>query len=185
MSEPGTERRRLLRLKVLALAILVAGVAGDLVTKAWMARLLDMNPSPGAGPFGRIDIVPHFIALEGTYNEGVTFGLFGGHTDPILLFTILATVALLVWLLATRRTSVLLHVGLGMVLAGALGNLYDRHQWGKVRDFLLVYVGRFEWPNFNLADSLIVVGVATILWEETFGRRRAARRAAGDVARPG
>lgn len=158
-----------MRLKVLSLTILVVGLAADLASKGWMDRLLDMDPAPGAGPFKRIELIPGFLALEGTYNEGVTFGLFGGHTSPILVFTALATAALLVWLFATRRPSLLLHVGLGMVLAGALGNLYDRWHWAKVRDFILVYVKDWEWPNFNVADSLIVVGVILIVLQELFG----------------
>ncbi len=166
--ENSPARRPVVRLKILAFAVLVGGVVLDLVTKAWMARLLDMDPSPGAGPFRRIDVIPGFFALEGTYNEGVTFGLFPGHTDPILIFTAIATVALLVWLLATKRRSVLLHLALGMVLAGAIGNLYDRLQWAKVRDFLLFYVKDRKWPNFNVADSMIVVGVILILLLELF-----------------
>lgn len=182
MSEDGP--RSLLGLKLLALGVLVVGVVADLATKAWMDRLLDMDPA-SAGPFGRIEIIPGFFALEGTYNEGVTFGLFGGHTNPILLFTAIATVALLVWLLATKRRSVLLHLGLGLVLAGALGNLYDRLHWAKVRDFLLVYVKDWEWPNFNVADSMIVVGVGLILFQELFlgGEQPAkAREGAGERA---
>ncbi len=58
----------------------------------------------------------------------------------------------MVWLLATRRRSVLLHIALGMVLAGALGNLYDRFHWHKVRDFFLVYIGRAPEPVLQVAQ---------------------------------
>lgn len=177
------------RLKLLALGVLVAGVALDLGTKAWFEDLLDMDPG-SAGPFGRIELIPGFFALEGTYNPGVTFGLAPGKTGLILVFTLLATVALLTWLLLTRRRSVLLHVALGMILAGALGNLWDRLHWHKVRDFFLIYVGdpqapRFEWPNFNVADSMIVVGVVLILVLEIFlGRKHAASAVGGTTTPP-
>ncbi|MFV1958362.1 MAG: signal peptidase II [Planctomycetota bacterium] len=169
-AEKTGAHRPILGLKLLAFGIVVVGAGADLLSKAWMVRLLTMQPD-SAGPFGRIELIPGFLALEGAYNPGVTFGLFGGQTDGIMLFTLLATVALLVWLLATRRHSVLLHVALGMVLAGAVGNLWDRWHWSKVRDFVLVYVGEHEWPNFNLADSMIVVGVILLLTLELFGRR--------------
>ena len=175
-SAPG---RSLFSLKLLSVGLIVGGVALDLWSKAYMARRLDMDPAPGAGPFGREEVIPGFLAWEGTYNPGVTFGLFGGQTDGILLFTAIATVALIVWLIATRRPSRLLHLGLGMVLAGAIGNLYDRLHWQKVRDFILVYVGDFKWPNFNVADSLIVVGVILILVEELFFRPKDAPGTAG------
>ena len=159
------------------------GTIADLWTKAWMARRLDMDPSPGAGPFGREEVIPGFLAWEGTYNEGVTFGLFGGQTNGIMLFTAVATVALIIWLAATKRRSFWLHLGLGMILAGALGNLYDRLHWQKVRDFILVYVGDWKWPNFNVADSLIVVGVIVILAEELFFRPKDAPAASAGTTK--
>jgi signal peptidase II len=164
------------RLKILAVGVLVGGLVADLVTKAHFAALLQMDPTTD-GPYRPpIDVIPGFFALEGTYNKGVTFGAFPGETVAILVFTALATVGLTIWLVATRRRSVWLHVALGMVLAGALGNLYDRFHWHKVRDFFLIYVGElprpsWKWPNFNVADALIVVGVILILAYELFGRR--------------
>ena len=139
-----------------------------------MQDLLHMDPGR---PFEskRIEVIPGFFALEGTFNPGVTFGLAPGKTVPILVFTILATIALGVWLFATRQPSRLLHVGLGLVLGGALGNLYDRLIWTKVRDFFLFYVNDLKWPNFNVADACIVVGVGLILWDELFGRSRRAK----------
>ena len=118
-------------------------------------------------------ILGGIFALDQTVDPGsiVVF-----NSEAILVFTGLATIGLTIWLLVTRRRSVLLHVALGMVLAGALGNLYDRFHWHKVRDFFLVYLGELEapswkWPNFNVADALIVVGVIFILLHELFGRR--------------
>ena len=164
------------RLKLLAVVVMGIGLVADLVTKAHFAKLLQMDPTTD-GPYRPpIDVIPGFFALEGTYNKGVTFGAFPGETTAILVFTVLATIGLTVWLLVTRRRSVLLHVALGMVLAGALGNLYDRFHWHKVRDFFLIYIGElpapsWKWPNFNVADALIVVGVILILFHELFGRR--------------
>lgn len=170
------------RLKVLALTVLVVGLALDLGTKAWFADLLGMD-SGVQGPFGEIDLIPGFFALQGTYNPGVTFGLAPGQTGPILLFTGVATLGLLAWLLFTRRASRMLHVALGMILAGALGNLWDRWHYSKVRDFFLLYTGdlaepSFKWPNFNVADAFIVVGVCLILLDELVLAPRKERAAA-------
>ena len=170
------------RLKILALAVVVVGLVADLGTKAWFADLLGMD-SGVDGPFGEIDLIPGFFALQGTYNPGVTFGLAPGQTGAILLFTGVATVALFGWLLFTRRASRMLHVALGMIIAGALGNLWDRVHWGEVRDFFLIYTGElgntsFKWPNFNVADVLIVVGVCMILLDELILAPRKERAAA-------
>jgi signal peptidase II len=178
-SDPGAAAPR--RLKLTALVLIGLVVVLDLGTKAWMEDLLQMDP--GRHEAGRrIEVIEGFFALEGTYNPGVTFGLAPGQTVPILVFTLVATVALAAWLFATRQRSVLLHVGLGLVLGGALGNLWDRLHWTKVRDFLLFYWGdpqhpSFEWPNFNVADSCIVVGVGLILVDELFLRPRRHREA--------
>ena len=170
------------RLKLAALVIIVVVVGLDLATKAWMQDLLQMDPSRDVGG-RRIEVIEGFFALEGTYNSGVTFGAAQGQTIPILIFTVVVMLLLGAWLFSTRQRSAPLHVGIGMVLGGALGNLWDRVHWAKVRDFLLFYWGdpkgpSFSWPNFNVADSMIVCGVLLIVWDEIFGRMRREKRAA-------
>ncbi len=175
-----TDRVRLRRLKAIGLAVIVLGIVLDLATKAWMQDLLRMDPSHPETT-RRIVLVPGLLGLEGTWNTGVTFGLAQGQTEWIFAFTGLAILGLVLWLLATRTRSRPLHLGLALVLSGAVGNLYDRWQWHKVRDFVLIHLGPIEsptwkWPNFNAADSFIVVGVGLILWEELVGRARRERR---------
>jgi signal peptidase II len=161
------------RLKTLALALVVVGIGLDLWSKSYMQEALGMSPDrPGSA--GKIEVIDGFFRFEGNWNTGVTFGIAQGWTEPILIFTVLASAGLCAWLFLTRSRSVLLHVALGMILAGALGNLYDRFKWHKVRDFALVYWKDpriWEWPAFNVADSMIVVGVCFILGIELFGRR--------------
>jgi signal peptidase II len=53
-------------------------------------------------------------------------------------------------------------------MGGALGNLWDRLAYGRVVDFLLFYVKRYQWPVFNLADSAIVIGAAVLVLEISF-----------------
>lgn len=168
---PGTGVR-LARLKVLASLLLVVGVAADLLSKRWMQDALVLIPGEHASEKVK-DVIPGFFALEGTWNPGVTFGLAQGRTVEILALTSAATLGLLTWLLATRNPSRLLHVGLSLIISGALGNLYDRIRWHEVRDFFLVYLGtidqrRWTWPNFNVADSCIVVGVGMVVIEALF-----------------
>lgn len=162
---------RLLRLKLVALVLLAVLLALDLLSKQWLQDALILRP--GRNGEREIDVLPGFFALQGTWNPGVTFGLARGYTWQILVLTGTATLALMTWLLATRQPSRLLHVGLGLIISGALGNLYDRIRWSEVRDFFLVYLGRLEkpdwtWPNFNVADAAIVVGVSLVIWDSLF-----------------
>jgi signal peptidase II len=59
-------------------------------------------------------------------------------------------------------------VGLALIMGGAVGNLWDRLVRGRVVDFLLFYVKRYQWPVFNLADSAIVVGAGLLVLEILF-----------------
>jgi signal peptidase II len=180
MNEAETVRPpRARKLKVVALVIVVVGLALDLWSKAYMQEHLGLGPDQARSD-RRIDVIPGFFRFEGNWNTGVTFGMVQGWTEPILIFTVVASGALLAWLLLTRSRRRLLHVALGMVLSGAIGNLYDRFTWHKVRDFVVVTFGDWDYPTFNVADSMIVVGVILILGIELFGHHD--RRPAGQPA---
>jgi signal peptidase II len=157
-------------LKATAVVLVAVVLVLDLWTKAWMQDRLGMDPEH-RGASERITLVEGFLHFEGHWNDGITFGLAAGHTMYILIFTVLACLALLAAILWMRTPSALLHTALALILGGALGNLWDRWHWQAVRDFVVVYYwpGR-EWPAFNLADSCIVVGVGLVLGREIFGR---------------
>ena len=59
---------------------------------------------------------------------------------------------------------------LALVMGGAVGNLLDRVASGAVTDFIAVYIGSYRWPDFNVADSAISVGLVVILLD-SFRRR--------------
>ncbi|MDJ0521621.1 MAG: signal peptidase II [Planctomycetota bacterium] len=165
--------KRLVKLKVLCAILFAVWLAFDLWSKADMQDRLGLVPGQPRGAH-QIDVIPGFFAWQGTWNPGVTFGFAPRQTKLILALTGIATIALLAWFGGTRSRSRALHIGLALILAGAVGNLYDRWQWGEVRDFILVYLGTLEkptwtWPNFNVADSGIVVGVGLVLWDALFG----------------
>ena len=162
------------RWKVLGFSIVLLGIAADLWTKDLMQGLLGMTPEQPHGSERQIEVIEGFLRFAGNWNTGVTFGMAAGLTQPILLFTMVASLGIGAWLLLTRSPSRILHVALGLILAGAIGNLYDRWRWKMVRDFIVVYwkdPSIWQWPAFNVADSMIVVGVSLILWLELFGRR--------------
>src|SRR5207237_9308973 len=76
--------------------------------------------------------------------------------------SVAAAVAILAW--GMRRNTARekwLMAALGLILAGTVGNLYDRLVFGGVRDFLYFY--KIEWPVFNFADCCLVVGAGLLL----------------------
>jgi len=116
-------------------------------------------------------------------NRGAAFGLFADSSSEwkitvLVLFSIvaLAIVSVLLWRNshAMRTTG----IGLALILGGAVGNLWDRLVSGKVVDFLLFYVGQYQWPDFNVADSAIVVGAGLLIIEILFAKSPAPEKSA-------
>ena len=123
------------------------------------------------------------LNLTMVWNRGVTFGLLNGlgAWGHILLALVAlgVVVALGFWL--RRAESRMVAVAIGAIAGGAIGNVIDRVRFGAVVDFIHAHVdtpwGDISWYVFNLADAAIVCGVAGLILESQFSRRRQARSA--------
>jgi signal peptidase II len=104
--------------------------------------------------------------LANVHNQGVAFGAFAGHGIVVVILTLAALAALIVYF-ALRATTPLLWLPVGVVVGGALGNLADRARGGAVTDFIDVRI----WPTFNLADAGIVLGILALLYMIEGARR--------------
>ena len=128
------------------------GLLADLLSK-WYAweKLADI-------PEQTQEVIPGILDWKLVYNPGVAFGIELGRWP--ILFAVVVGIVLIVWLfLASSKTALSYHIGLGLILSGALGNLVDRlTEPFMVRDFIDF---RF-WPTFNLADAWLCVGVALV-----------------------
>jgi signal peptidase II len=148
------------------LLIAVAGAILDLASKLLAFRALGVPAGCDPIPPVRIDVIPGWAGFRASMNPGIVWGLFQGIPE---VFTVLAAVAVPLLLLLywrTRDPGRLFTISLGLILAGALGNLYDRLVYGRVRDFIDVYV--INYPIFNVADSWICIGVTLLAWHLTF-----------------
>ena len=131
------------------LAVALAAIAADQLTKAVIARTLELGQT--------VDIIGPFT-IHHVQNSGIAFGLFGSRTTIVIAVTTVA-VGWMIWFFArSGRRHPVLPVALGLVLGGSIANLIDRVRLGYVTDFLDVTL----WPAFNLADTFIVVGVAIL-----------------------
>ncbi len=148
------------------LGVAMAVFAADQATKAWVLAAQASLP---------IEVLPFFNIVL-VWNRGVSFGLFGT-AGPLVLSAIAAAVAfvLVIWMWRTPRRFEALT--LGVVAGGAAGNILDRLARGAVVDFLDFHIGGWHWYAFNLADSAITVGVAILLFDAVFWRRRRAEEA--------
>lgn len=126
--------------------------------------------------YSHIQVIPGLFRITHTENTGAAFSLFADSPAPwktamLIAFSALALVVVGVLLWKNDVDHVATGVGLSLIMGGALGNLWDRLARGRVVDFLLVYVKRYEWPVFNLADSAIVIGAALLILEILFARK--------------
>lgn len=135
----------------------------DQVTKIWADN--NLGPVYG-GPI--IEVMPHFD-LNLAYNYGAAFSFLGDAGGwQRWFFTAIAvaiSVVLLVWMYKTPKSQKLANVGMALILSGAIGNLYDRLAYGYVIDFIDWYVSKdgYHWPTFNIADSVILIGVGLLI----------------------
>ncbi len=135
--------------------IALAVVALDRVTKLWVQKHI----AEGLG----IDVIPGVFRLTHVLNEGAAFSLFNdAPADPtrwaLTAFSLAAALVVTILLVRTGRRYSGTALGFALVLGGALGNAWDRIQYKMVTDFLEVTIVRYHWPDFNVADSAIVVG---------------------------
>ncbi len=107
-------------------------------------------------------VISHFFSLTYVKNTGVAWSLFQGNTLFIIIFTVVILIGL-VYYLFHHRCSFLEQIGYGMILGGAMGNLFDRIVYRYVIDFLDFYILGYDYPVFNLADMAIVVGVILLI----------------------
>jgi signal peptidase II len=145
--------------------IAFAVLALDRLTKWAISHRLSLHDS--------IPVIPGFFRIVHAENPGAAFGLFADSPAEwkvglLILFSLIALVIVtaLLWKSSHRLTST--GIGLALILGGAVGNLWDRLVSKHVVDFLLFYIGRYQWPAFNVADSAIVVGAGLLVFEIVF-----------------
>jgi signal peptidase II len=117
-----------------------------------------------------IPILPGVFRLSHVINTGAAFSLLENAPPNavrigLIVFSVIAAIVVFVFLWLTGRTFSLTSVALALILGGALGNLYDRIRLHHVVDFLAVRIYHYNWPDFNVADSCIVIGACLLLLE--------------------
>lgn len=121
--------------------------------------------------------VTSFFNLVMVWNKGVSFGMFASAHDymPYILsgVALIMSVILAIWM--KRATHLTTLVPLAMIIAGAIGNIWDRLRFGAVADFLDFHVDDMHYPAFNIADCCIVVGVLLLAFDGIILERRRLR----------
>ena len=142
------------------LLLMAAVVALDQATKAVVVRSLQLHEN--------VPLVDGLLSLSHVRNRGAAFGLLSDWDLPyqsalLSLLSLAALAAIAVYFLRLPASARLPRAALALVLGGALGNLVDRVRLGYVVDFVHVYWRQHVWPDFNVADSAITVGVTLLV----------------------
>ncbi|MCC9599699.1 signal peptidase II [Stieleria sp. JC731] len=161
---------------VLFAILAIVGGATDLLSKQW---IFNWRGLPGERDIWWV--WEPFFGIETAVNIGAVFGIGAGQGTLFALASVLAAAGIIVWLFVFKAAeSLWLTVALGLVGGGIIGNLYDRmgmwwdpaypDAWRSgVRDWILWRINaRLTWPNFNIADSLLVVGACMLLYQSFF-----------------
>ena len=114
-----------------------------------------------------------FFSITYVHNPGAAFSFLADQGGwQRWFFTVIAAVAsiiFIVWLAKTPKENKLLSISFALLLSGAVGNLIDRALFGYVIDFLDFHIGNEHWPAFNVADSVIFIGAALMIFDSFFG----------------
>jgi signal peptidase II len=146
-------------------------IALDRATKLW----IDKHIAEGLS----MTIIPHVFQLTHVLNDGAAFSLFD--TAPatptrwaLTSFSLVAA-GIMAFIIARigKRWS-MMGLGLALVLGGALGNAWDRIEYKRVTDFLSVRIYHYNWPDFNVADSAILIGGILVFLGALFMPRQTA-----------
>jgi signal peptidase II len=149
-----------LKAQIIFWTLIVFGLALDLWSKKAVFDFLEHQPH------NRYSIIDGVFQFVRALNDGSAFGLFSGRRYLLGAVSIIALVVIIAIFLFSGSEHRLVHISLGLFAAGVCGNLYDRlfNNGGAVRDFIdVVYWPGKHWPAFNVADSLLSIGVGLMI----------------------
>ena len=119
-----------------------------------------------------VPIMPSFNIML-AHNTGAAFSFLsdagGWQRWFFIVLAIGVSIVLVIWLARLAAQQRWTAISLTLILGGAIGNVWDRIQYGYVVDFIQVYYDEWYWPAFNIADSAIFVGAAMLIIESFRG----------------
>jgi signal peptidase II len=158
---PARPRGRDFRIPLFVLSAVV--VLCDRLSKLWIVHHIQSGAA-------RV-VIPGVFRLTHVLNSGAAFSIFADSVSPnavrygLIAFSVVAVLIVFAMLWRTGHSLNISTVALALILGGAIGNLYDRARLYYVVDFLEVTIFHYHWPDFNVADSCIVIGACLLVIE--------------------
>ena len=156
MSDATTPAARPADRRGILFLVSVLVITLDRIIKVAVARAIPLGDA-------RV-VIPKVFRITHVLNTGAAFSLFGDSASPervrwlLVGFSLIAAIIVAIVLVRMGRRITATTFGLALILGGAIGNAYDRIRTGAVIDFFEVHIIHYHWPDFNVADSCIVIG---------------------------
>lgn len=155
-----------MRYYVLAFVIVII----DQLTKLWVITNMELRES--------ITVIENVFYITSHRNTGAAWGILAGKMTFFYIVTAVVIVFICYYIQKFAKDSLLTGLALGLILGGAIGNFIDRLVHKEVVDFFNVYIGSYNYPIFNIADSALVVGVILVLIATILDERKQRRKKA-------
>lgn len=151
-------------LLILFVLIPLLGFIADFASKLWIINNVCMENLS-------ISVFP-FLNIVCVLNTGVSFGMFAGMENGANILLIVTTIILvIIYVLMHKENDLWVKYGYSLVISGAFGNIIDRFLHKGVIDFLDFYYKSLHYPAFNVADSLVFIGVCIIIGRQFFVKK--------------
>jgi len=168
----------------LSLVVLIADQLSKFYIKGVTLPIVNLKVG-GMQPGESIPVIGDFFRITFTENPGMAFGFNPGSDFKffITIFSVVASIGLLIYLYSSRKKSLSLRIAIALILAGALGNVFDRVFYGVIFHYAPMFYGKVvdffdfdffnftlfgrsyeRWPIFNIADASVTVGVLILLF---------------------
>lgn len=148
-----------------ALALIVSLLVIDQIVKTLVELYLPLQEM--------VPVIP-MLALYRTYNLGVAFSMLSDMDGWFIVTMRLVIVVFVIWMWKkTPKDRSFAHLGFALIIAGALGNIFDRFLYGHVIDYILFHTQTWSFAVFNLADSFISIGAACVILDEVLQMKTA------------
>ncbi|SDJ73787.1 signal peptidase II [Sediminibacillus albus] len=135
------------------LAVIIVIV--DQISKWWIAKTMDIGE--------QIPVINDFFYITSHRNKGAAWGILEGQMWFFYIVTLIVVIVIIYYINTLAKADRLAGWSLGLILGGAVGNFIDRLFRKEVVDFFDVYIGSYDYPIFNIADSSLVCGVILLL----------------------
>jgi len=154
--------KNLIKQNQLAFIILTILFLIDRFSKFFILKLVEQGE--------KLDIyITSYLNLYLIWNKGIAFGLLSFNENMIYnIITVLILIIIFTILIMTIKSKGFVKYSLVIVLAGALGNVFDRIYYSAVPDFIDFHINEFHWFIFNIADIFVTIGVFCLIYVELF-----------------